>query len=906
MKKAISMMITGILFTALLVSGVAPFMTAQPEPEQTTGIMPIYEVYMTPEHPIGASDWMGATEKVSGNDADQITLHVKADPIANWAEVRTGFCNNNTCVDVWDEFNPWYEMTHLGNGEFEYVLPGDHLNELDKFYLASESDLMYVTYQILVGIDPSWVDYSYYPDYNGNALDLQDDEYVKFYPTWAPTQTNATSQVSKAVLYPGETFWVNGTSNYWNSTSYPGDYSKLIPVSQTNVTVSFNPSQTIKTDDNGNYSFQFTAPLAPSTYMVNTTLTNNTPNWNGNQTRNVPCVSPETQIEVLDFDIEVNAVPNATYPNKDISVNGDVLWGDASAVTTGSPVSISIVETGDSWNTNTNAAGHYDQTITVPGIAQAYTIQVEVDDTATGHVNTNQTELTVRTPSMMLSVEASSSTTLPDQTLTMTGHAEYGNSDIADSCEVNITIDGETGYWNGTTDVNGNYSINITTPLTVGNYTVNATVESTLYGISDEEQTDIQVVAVPVPDLTIVASSVTITAPDGMFEGEEVNFTAMVKNVGIANATDVLVSFLVDGVEVDNETVDLLIGANTTITVTWPAVAGNHTLNISADPENTITESFENNNVATKAFDIDMDTDGDGIGDLTDPDIDGDGYNNTDDDFPEDATEWLDSDEDGEGDNADTDDDGDGVPDVDDDFPLDPTEDTDTDDDGVGDNADTDDDGDGVLDVDDAFPLDDAETADYDGDGIGDNADPDDDEDGYLDASEDPELWDTDNDGLTNDIDNDDDNDGTLDTSDTMPLDTDNDGLTNAEDDDDDGDGVLDKDEDLNWNGIVDDNETSPTNSDTDGDGVDDKEDYDPLDPEVSLSSDVNDGDGGLIIFGIVGIVLIVAAILGMMMMSKGKGPGNTGTEETEPEAKEDTAATESAEAPETPVNKTD
>jgi hypothetical protein len=50
--------------------------------------------------------------------------------------------------------------------------------------------------------------------------------------------------------------------------------------------------------------------------------------------------------------------------------------------------------------------------------------------------------------------------------------------------------------------------------------------------------------------------------------------------------------------------------------------------------------------------------------------------------------------------------DGDGVPDLTDDFPSDPTESVDTDDDGVGNNADDDDDGDGVADSTDAYPYD--------------------------------------------------------------------------------------------------------------------------------------------------------------------------------------------------------
>ena len=97
-----------------------------------------------------------------------------------------------------------------------------------------------------------------------------------------------------------------------------------------------------------------------------------------------------------------------------------------------------------------------------------------------------------------------------------------------------------------------------------------------------------------------------------------------------------------------------------------------------------------------------VDTDGDGEGDAcedgaADADSDGDGVPNSQDAFPNDATETADSDMDGVGDNGDA-------------FPNDATETADSDMDGVGDNAD-------------AFPNDATETADSDMDGIGDNAD---------------------------------------------------------------------------------------------------------------------------------------------------------------------------------------
>ena len=162
------------------------------------------------------------------------------------------------------------------------------------------------------------------------------------------------------------------------------------------------------------------------------------------------------------------------------------------------------------------------------------------------------------------------------------------------------------------------------------------------------------------------------------------------------------------------------------------------------------------------------DVDGDGYSDSGDvfpndstqwSDTDGDGYGdassgNNGDMFPLDSTQWNDTDGDGFGDNPNgidpdgcveefgnstvgrlgcLDDDGDGWANIDDAFPFNAFETTDSDGDGVGDNSDMypydanetlDSDGDGVGDNADAFPNDANETVDSDGDGLGDNSDP--------------------------------------------------------------------------------------------------------------------------------------------------------------------------------------
>jgi gliding motility-associated-like protein len=96
----------------------------------------------------------------------------------------------------------------------------------------------------------------------------------------------------------------------------------------------------------------------------------------------------------------------------------------------------------------------------------------------------------------------------------------------------------------------------------------------------------------------------------------------------------------------------------------------------------------------SKSSDIDSDS----IPDCVDEDIDGDGYLNEEDAFPENGSEWLDTDADGLGNNFDVDDDNDGCLDSSDAFPLNPSECSDADNDGIGDNEDPDDNNDGFED----------------------------------------------------------------------------------------------------------------------------------------------------------------------------------------------------------------
>lgn len=235
-----------------------------------------------------------------------------------------------------------------------------------------------------------------------------------------------------------------------------------------------------------------------------------------------------------------------------------------------------------------------------------------------------------------------------------------------------------------------------------------------------------------------------------------------------------------------------------------------------------------------------LDTDGDGIANCQDPDMDNDGCLNADDALPLDATECSDNDNDGIGDNADTDDDNDGQSDTDEiscgSNPLDATSmSPDFDSDGQLDCLDEDDDNDGVNDYTDVFPYNSSEWNDTDLDGIGNNADTDDDNDGWSDVVEltcgtNPlvvvsQPSDLDNDGIADCEDPDIDGDGANNDVDMFPtnpnewIDTDGDGAGDNLDVDDDNDGVLDSEDAFP--------KDASESVDADGDGIGDNADTD-------------------------------------------------------------------------------
>jgi len=287
------------------------------------------------------------------------------------------------------------------------------------------------------------------------------------------------------------------------------------------------------------------------------------------------------------------------------------------------------------------------------------------------------------------------------------------------------------------------------------------------------------------------------------------------------------------------------------------------------DETDCLTDPFDSNSAP-------IDSDMDGICDPIDADLDGDGVDNVEDYYPEDAGASKNTDGDDYPDEihpgwvenasayiydpdnsvyettlmADSDDDNDGFSDVlevscQSDPLLSTSIPTDSDMDGTCDVNDDDIDGDGVSNTEDAFPLSPCASSDHDGDGKPDSLvtdcatslveDVDDDDDGFRDdvdafPTDDSEWYDTDGDLIGNNADLNDDGDAWTDSEEkdcgsdsldvnSVPDDYDGDGTCDKLDTDDDGDGVPDVMDAFPYD--------ATENADFDGDGIGDYSDSD-------------------------------------------------------------------------------
>ena len=124
----------------------------------------------------------------------------------------------------------------------------------------------------------------------------------------------------------------------------------------------------------------------------------------------------------------------------------------------------------------------------------------------------------------------------------------------------------------------------------------------------------IEIKLTPIPDLTLSQSDITSSNPNPV-QGEEVTIGAVIQNIGTADASDVIVQFLDNGVQIGSDQIISAINAGETESVQtdWTVTSGSHNISIMVDPYDEIAESNEDNNVAYKPLLMkgDLNSDGD-------------------------------------------------------------------------------------------------------------------------------------------------------------------------------------------------------------------------------------------------------------------------------------------------------
>jgi hypothetical protein len=134
------------------------------------------------------------------------------------------------------------------------------------------------------------------------------------------------------------------------------------------------------------------------------------------------------------------------------------------------------------------------------------------------------------------------------------------------------------------------------------------TIQLTDGGVRDDDGIENGVIVdqggpVLLPDLILTSSNITFT-PTSPAEGDSVTITALVQNIGDANASDFTVSFFDDASLIGSDTISVNVISPSNASITWIAVSGDHSIRAVADSEDVLVESDEGNNEAERTITV--------------------------------------------------------------------------------------------------------------------------------------------------------------------------------------------------------------------------------------------------------------------------------------------------------------
>jgi hypothetical protein len=246
-------------------------------------------------------------------------------------------------------------------------------------------------------------------------------------------------------------------------------------------------------------------------------------------------------------------------------------------------------------------------------VPKAYTIHVKTNCTADTNLANNGASrtVTVGLPSgpLVVAVALDPSSCDPVRPFWANGTVKLATQ-AQPGAAVTITIRDRNGVAVGTpaqttTDSNGAFAACLTSPAASGEYKVEAGASSG--GLNGNATATLRVV---LPDLIVTIITFSKTAPN---EGDDVKVTATLKNNGTAAAAAFIVAFYDGNSKFASVKAEALPAGNSTqVSATWKAIKGSHQIKVSADPDNKLNESAEDNNALTVPLDVKAKADGGG------------------------------------------------------------------------------------------------------------------------------------------------------------------------------------------------------------------------------------------------------------------------------------------------------
>jgi len=225
-------------------------------------------------------------------------------------------------------------------------------------------------------------------------------------------------------------------------------------------------------------------------------------------------------------------------------------------------------------------------------IPKAYSIKVKLNCTAdtNGANNDAQKTLTVSgSGTLDVKLKLDPVNCKPGQSFIAGGTVKQFNNQPVSGATVALMVKPSGASTSVTTDGNGDFSANLTSPAVAGHYEVEASASS-----SNLKGNDTKTLHVIQPDLVasdLIFSKTTLT------EGDSVTLTATIRNNGTDTATNIIVAFYFGSTKIGTKAVDSLGTDNlTTVSIGWKSVKGTHNMRCMADPDNKVNESNEDNN----------------------------------------------------------------------------------------------------------------------------------------------------------------------------------------------------------------------------------------------------------------------------------------------------------------------